>query len=60
MEAAILRLADLKQKVRLSKSQIYELVKRGEFPRPFKLSARASGWDAQQIQEWIDRRKAAA
>ena len=60
MNPAILRLADVKQFVRLSKSQIYELVKRGEFPKPFKLSARASGWDAHSVQAWIESRKAAA
>ena len=39
------------------KSQIYELVKRGEFPAPFKVSARASGWDAASVSEWIRARR---
>jgi prophage regulatory protein len=60
METSILRLADVKQCVRLSKSQIYALVARGDFPRPFKLSERASGWDAAAVSRWIDSRKAAA
>jgi len=65
MEAQILRLPAVRSSVGLSKSQIYALVARGEFPPPFKLSARASGWDAAAVQAWIaDRirrsRKAAA
>lgn len=60
MENAILRLADVKQYVRLSKSQIYALVARGDFPKPFKLSARASGWDAAAVDRWVESRKAAS
>ena len=60
MDEMIFRLADVKQCVRLSKSQIYALVARGDFPAPFKLSARASGWDAASVTAWIRARKAAA
>jgi len=59
MENSIYRMADLRQRVRLSKSQIYSLVKRGIFPAPFKLSERASGWDAAAVDRWIESRKAA-
>jgi prophage regulatory protein len=58
MENSILRLVDVKQCVRLSKSQIYALVQRGDFPKPFKLLARASGWDAASVWAWIEARKA--
>lgn len=60
MENSILRLADVKQLVRLSKSQIYALAARGEFPKPFKLSERASGFDAAAVGRWIEARKGAA
>jgi prophage regulatory protein len=53
MEVAILRLPSVKARIGLSKTQIYELVKRGEFPPPFKLSVRASGWDASAVDKWI-------
>ena len=49
MENSIFRLLDVKQCVGLSKSQIYALAARGDFPKPFKLSERASGWDAAAI-----------
>jgi len=60
MHTAILRLSDVKQLVRLSKSQIYALAARGKFPKPFKLSERASGFDAASVQAWIEARKEAA
>ena len=59
MNNSILRLVDVKECVRLSKSQIYALVKSGAFPKPFKLSARASGWDSASVLAWIEARKAA-
>jgi prophage regulatory protein len=58
MQGAILRLADVRQLVPLSKSQIYALIARGEFPRQFKLGKRASGWDAAAVASWIQNRKA--
>lgn len=53
MSLAVYRLPDVKGCVRLSKSQIYALIAKGEFPPPFKLSARASGWDAREVENWI-------
>lgn len=41
----------------LSRSTIYALAKKGEFPAPYKLTARSSGWDADEIENWIASRK---
>jgi prophage regulatory protein len=60
MDASILRLPDVRKRVGLSKSQIYLLIARGEFPRQLRLSARASGWDARAVAAWIESRKVAA
>lgn len=38
----------------LPRSTIYALASKGHFPKPIKLSARASGWDSLAVQEWID------
>lgn len=59
-EAAILRLRAVRERTGLSKSQLYALAARGEFPKPRKLSARASGWDSRDVAAWIDSRKVAA
>lgn len=52
-----LRMAQLLKIVPLSRSHIYALIKAGEFPKPFKLSARASAWDAQEISKYLAERK---
>ncbi|MEZ0468258.1 helix-turn-helix transcriptional regulator [Phaeobacter sp. SYSU ZJ3003] len=40
----------------LSRSQLYALAQRGEFPKPVKLSERSSAWVAAEVQDWIDAR----
>lgn len=40
----------------LGKSQLYHLVRVGDFPRPVKLSDRCSAWIASEVQNWIDSR----
>ena len=46
----------------LSRSHLYALVKRGEFPRPIPLSkdGRAVAWSEQAVQAWIESRINAA
>ncbi len=60
MDASILRLPDVRKRVGLSKSQIYALIARGEFPKQLRLSARASGWHESAITAWVASRKVAA
>ena len=40
----------------LSRSKIYDMVTRGEFPQQVKLGRRAVGWVAQDVYDWIDGR----
>lgn len=49
----ILRLPDLKEKIRLGRSAIYDMISRGEFPRQVQLSARTSGWLESEVDEWL-------
>ena len=37
----------------LSKSQLWRLIKRGDFPKPTKISERANAWDSRQIDAWL-------
>lgn len=55
----LLRLPEVVERTRLSRSQIYALVKQGEFPPPVKLSANFAVWVAAEIQSWIASRIAA-
>ncbi|SDY53792.1 helix-turn-helix transcriptional regulator [Citreimonas salinaria] len=40
----------------LSRSTIYALMDRGEFPRPVKLSARIVAWPESRIDAWLAKR----
>lgn len=53
----IWRIGKVTEKTGLSRSMIYLLIQRGEFPKPRKIvGARASGWDSLEVQPWIDAR----
>jgi prophage regulatory protein len=53
---SILRLPAVKARTGLSRSSIYLLVSRGQFPRPISLGARAVGWIEKEISSWISGR----
>ena len=40
----------------LSRSSIYAKMEDGSFPRAVKLSQRAVGWLAHEVQEWLENR----
>ena len=47
-----LRLKQIKAVTGMSRSWIYEAMKRGEFPSPISLSIRAVAWDSATVAEW--------
>ena len=40
----------------LSRSTIYDMMNRGEFPRPVRLTAKAVGWPESLIRGWLESR----
>lgn len=52
----ILRLQDVKTATGFSRSHIYNLMASGQFPKAYKIGARAIGWDSREIEQWIDQR----
>ena len=40
----------------LSRSTIYDLMARGAFPRPVRLTAKAVAWPESAISEWLAQR----
>ena len=60
MSHQILKLKEISSLTKLSSSTIYRLVQAGEFPRPIKLAAHASGWLESDIDDWIRDRKEAS
>ena len=54
-EDDILRLPAVQTKTGLSKSTIYELIRKDQFPKQLKPTlGRMSGWRSSDIQEWIN------
>jgi prophage regulatory protein len=49
----LLRRRDVSKKLGISKTQIYRLISRREFPAPRKLSERVSVWDESEIDAWL-------
>ena len=47
-----LRLKQIILATGLSRSWIYEAMRRGEFPQSVSLGARAVGWDADAVAAW--------
>jgi len=52
-EKKVLRLHDVMAIVGVRKTTIYSWVKRGEFPAPVRLGARAVGWRESEIGDWL-------
>lgn len=56
MALSVLKRPVVEQHTGLSRSGIYELMNRGEFPMPVRLSTRAVGWLSCEVQAWIRNR----
>lgn len=48
-----LRIDSVIDRTGLSKTHLYRLIERGQFPRSIKLSERVSVWDAELVNQWL-------
>lgn len=55
-----IRRAQLRQIVPLADTTIYDMERRGEFPRRFHLTSRCVVWDLREVEAWIDSRRQAS
>ncbi len=53
---AILRTNDVTQKTGLSRTTLWRLERKGDFPKRIRLGANSVGWREEEIEAWIDRR----
>lgn len=53
----LLLIDEVKRRVDLGKTMIYRLIKRADFPTPYKLSPFTARWSEREIIAWIDRVK---
>jgi len=49
----VLKIADVMARTKFSKTHIYRMITAGEFPAAAKLGERFTGWDADEIDDWI-------
>lgn len=52
-ERRILRRSDVERKTGFKRSYLYSLMSQGKFPKSIRIGARAVGWDAAQVDQWI-------
>lgn len=50
----LIRFPELKRKVGLGRTKIYEMIGEGSFPAPVKIG-RASLWKINQVDAWIEK-----
>lgn len=48
-----IRLKQVMELCALSKTSVYEAMKKGEFPKAVKLGGRASAWVKSEVEDWI-------
>ena len=56
MAKQLLRLPTVCERVGFKRSQIYALVKEGQFPGPIHLGPRAVAWDSDEVDGWVHAR----
>lgn len=59
MSERFLRLPAVKDRIGLGRTVIYEMIGRGEFPKPVPISAGAVAWRESEIDDWQRARIAA-
>ncbi len=52
----LLRLPVVESLTGLKRAHLYNLARKGQFPKPLKIGARASAWQASAVQNWIAER----
>jgi len=50
----IVRIKTVMKMTGISRPQLYQMVKRGEFPSQIRLSKRSAGWFKHEIESWMD------
>jgi len=54
----LLSLRDLRRRgMSISKSQLYELMSQGSFPKPIKMGNRLNAWIESEYDAWVEARK---
>lgn len=52
----VMRMAEVQEATGLNKRTLYRYISGGQFPRPFKVGMRASGWWEADVMAWLESR----
>lgn len=57
MAEKLLRRPEVEARTGLSRSTIYDWIKRGEFPQPVRLGTRLVAWRESDVTAWLESRE---
>ena len=57
MADKLIRRPEVEARTGLSRSTLYDWMKRGQFPQPVKLGARAVAWRESDVTAWLESRQ---
>ena len=60
MAEKLIRRPEVESRIGISRSTLYDWMKRGEFPQPVKLGARLVAWRESDVTEWLESRETRA
>ena len=60
MAEKLLRRPEVEARTGLSRSTLYDWMKRGDFPAPVRLGARLVAWRESDVTEWLESRETRA
>ena len=53
MTDSLIRIKNVEAKTGLKKSMVYDLISKGEFPKPIKIGERAVAWISREVDQWV-------
>ena len=56
MNNSVIRFPAVKSRCGISRSNIYQQINQGTFPKPIRLGERAVGWLSSDIDDWLSRK----
>lgn len=54
IEERFIRLPEVMKTVGMGRTAVYDRIKKGTFPKQYKISARVSAWKLTEVKAWMD------
>lgn len=52
-----LRISEVMRRVGYKRTQIYQMIREGRFPKNFPIGPRAVAWDSGEIETWMENQR---